>query len=271
MRAVQLTRLFTTSGFEKMNESTALDNSRNARHWGALGTVLWGSGIAIVFVVIQTIFMVAYLSHGETGLKDDQMLALIEAQQSNGVFLSFAVLLTTALCVPLIFGVAKLKRGSVLGEYLAFKAVPIRALGQWLGLTLLVVVVLDLMTAALGQPVVPEFMKKAYASADPVWLLWLAFVIAAPLSEELFFRGFLFKGLERAITPAGAIVVTAAIWAGIHLQYDIYGIGTIFILGLLLGAARYRSNSILPPLAMHALGNVIACSEAAFLAGGVVA
>jgi len=253
-----------------MTESTVLHSSPNAKHWGALGTVLWGIGIAIVFVVIQTIFMVAYLNHRKVGLTDEQMHTLMEAQQSNGVFLSFAVLLTTVLCVPLIFGVAKLKRGSVLGDYLAFKAVPLKALGQWLGLTVLVIVVLDILTAVLGQPVVPEFMKAAYASAEPVWLLWLAFVIAAPLFEELFFRGFVFKGLERAITPTGAIVVTAAIWAGIHLQYDIYGIATIFILGLLLGAARYRSNSILPPLAMHALANVIACSEAALLVGGVV-
>lgn len=253
-----------------MTEGTVLDNSRNARHWGVLGTVLWGIGIAIVFIVIQTIFMVAYLSYGQPGLTDEQMRTLIETQQSNGVFLSFAVLLTTVLCVPLIFGVAKLKRGSVLGEYLAFKAIPIKPLVQWLGLTVLVIVVLDILTAALGKPVVPEFMKAAYESADPVWLLWLAFVIAAPLSEELFFRGFLFKGLERALTPAGAIVVTAAIWAGIHVQYDIYGIGTIFVFGLLLGAARHRSNSIVPPLAMHALGNVIASTEAAFLVSGVV-
>jgi len=253
-----------------MTEGIALNNSRNAQHWGVLGTVLWGIGIAIVFIVIQTIFMVAYLSYGEVGLTDEQMRILIQAQESNGVFLSWAVLLTTVFCVPLIFGVAKLKRGSVLGQYLALKAIPLKALGQWMGLTVLVIVVLDILTAALGQPVVPEFMKTAYASADPVWLLWLAFVLAAPLSEELFFRGFLFKGLQRALTPAGAIVVTAAIWAGIHVQYDLYGIGTIFILGLLLGAARHRSNSIVPPLAMHALANVIACTEAAFLVSGVV-
>ncbi len=253
-----------------MTDGTLIENSRSARHWGALGTVLWGTGIAIVFTLIQIIFLVVYLSHGNVGLTDEQMRTLMLAQESNGVFLSFAVLLTTALCVPLIFGVAKLKRGSVLAEYLAFKAIPLKALGQWLGLTVVVIVVLDLLTAALGQPVVPEFMKKVYASADPMWLLWLALVIAAPLSEELFFRGFLFKGLERALTPAGAIVLTAAIWAGIHVQYDMYGIATIFILGLLLGAARHRSNSILPPLAMHALANVIACTETAFLVGGAV-
>lgn len=253
-----------------MTENTVVDTSRNAKHWGALGTVLWGIGIAIVFTVIQSVFMIAYLSYGQVGLTGEQLRNLVETQQNNGVFLSFAVLLTTALCVPLICGVAKLKRGSVLGEYLAFKTIPVKALGQWLGLAVLLIVVMDILTAAIGQPVVPEFMKAAYASAEPVWLLWLAFVIAGPLSEELFFRGFLFKGLERAITPAGAIVVTSAIWASIHLQYDIYGIGAIFILGLLLGAARYRSNSILPPLAMHALGNIIACTEAAFVVGGAV-
>jgi membrane protease YdiL (CAAX protease family) len=236
-----------------------------------LGTVLWGTGIAIVFVVLQSIVMVAYLNRGRTGLTDEQLRALVEMSQNNGVVLSLATLLTAMLCVPLILGIAKLKRGSRLGDYLAVRAIPLGTLGQWLGITALFIVASDTLTWALGQPVVPEFMKSAYASADPAWLIWLALVVGAPLFEEIFFRGFLFKGLEGSIKPIGAILVTAAVWSAIHIQYDLYGIGTLFVTGLLLGTARSRTNSIVAPLAMHALANVVACTEAAVLAHRVVA
>jgi membrane protease YdiL (CAAX protease family) len=247
-----------------MTESTAQESSDNARYWGLIGTVLWGMGIAITFIVIQSITMVAYLTRGNAALSDEQVRVLLEA--NNGVAISLATVLTALLCIPLIFGIAKLKRGSLLREYLAIRTVPMKPLGQWLGVTALLLLVSDLLTVALGKPVVPDFVRETYASAEPVWLLWLALAIAAPLFEEFFFRGFLFKGLERAIKPTGAIILTAAMWAGIHLQYDLYTIGTIFVLGLLLGAARSRSGSILTPIAMHALANVVACTEAALLA-----
>jgi membrane protease YdiL (CAAX protease family) len=248
----------------KMTEGSALESAGNARHWGLLGTVLWGIGIAITFIVLQSIVMVAYLSRDDATLSDEQLRALLEA--NNGVAISLATLLTAVLCIPLIFGIAKLKRGSLLREYLAIKAVSLKPLGQWLGVTVVFLLVSDLLTSALGKPIVPEFVKAAYASAEPVWLLWLALAIGAPLFEEVFFRGFLFKGFERALKPTGAIILTAAIWAGIHLQYDLYNMTIIFVLGLLLGVARSRTGSIVAPIAMHALANVVACTEAALLA-----
>lgn len=114
-------------------------------------------------------------------------------------------------------------------------------------------------------------MQSAYASADPVWLIWLAVTAGAPLFEETFVRGFLFKGLESSIRPAGTIAVTAALWAAAHMQYDLFQIGTLFIAGLLLGLARARTNSVLAPLAMHALMNLVACAEAAILGRSPIA
>ena len=110
-------------------------------------------------------------------------------------------------------------------------------------------------------------METAYASADPLWVLWLALVVAAPIFEETFFRGFVFKGFAASpIGPGGAIAVTAALWAMMHTQYDAYGIATVFAIGVLLGVARWRTGSLWVPLAMHGVANVIATVEAALLA-----
>jgi membrane protease YdiL (CAAX protease family) len=91
-------------------------------------------------------------------------------------------------------------------------------------------------------------------------------VVGAPLVEETFFRGFLFRGL--AASPLGGpatIVVTSLAWAAIHLQYDLYDMGTIFLLGLLLGAFRLITGSLWPPLLMHALVNLLATIQVAIL------
>jgi CAAX protease family protein len=92
-------------------------------------------------------------------------------------------------------------------------------------------------------------------------------IIAAPLFEEAFFRGFLLKGLESSFMgPIGAVVVTAGLWALIHVQYDAFGMATIFCLGLLLGTARVFTGSLLVPLGLHAFTNLGATIEAAIQA-----
>jgi membrane protease YdiL (CAAX protease family) len=48
------------------------------------------------------------------------------------------------------------------------------------------------------------------------------------------------------------------IWAAVHHQYDLYGIATIFVIGLLLGTARMKTDSVYPGIVMHALMNLIA-------------
>jgi membrane protease YdiL (CAAX protease family) len=64
---------------------------------------------------------------------------------------------------------------------------------------------------------------------------------------------------------SGAVLLSALAWASIHGQYDWYGIVTIFALGLLLGAARVRTRSVVTPLVMHIAANLIATLEAALL------
>lgn len=65
-----------------------------------------GCGIAIVFVAIQTLVMVVYLGREQPVLTEDQFRAVAAASQGSGVVLFFATLLTAAVCVPLILGIA---------------------------------------------------------------------------------------------------------------------------------------------------------------------
>ena len=234
--------------------------------WGFWGTSLWGLLIAVAFVFVQSVtYLVGVVVRG-AGLSEEEMTAALESAAIDGTLAAVATLLSTLVCTAMIAVAAKLKRGSVLSDYLALGPVPWAVFLKWAGLTAVVVVLSDLTTAATGRPIVPPFMSDIYASAQPVWLLWLALIVGAPLFEETFFRGFLLPGFARSfLRPAGAVILTAALWALLHLQYDAYGIATVFLVGLLFGAARVRTGSLWVPLALHALVNLVATVQAAVL------
>jgi membrane protease YdiL (CAAX protease family) len=122
------------------------------------------------------------------------------------------------------------------------------------------------LTRLIGRPLVPESMFDAYKTAGFVPLLWFALMVAAPLAEEVLFRGFLFEGvLHSRLGAKGAIFLSALWWACIHVQYDCYGIATIFVAGLFLGYVRLKTGSILVTMFLHSLMNLIATVEIAVL------
>jgi uncharacterized protein len=112
-------------------------------------------------------------------------------------------------------------------------------------------------------------MVKVYESAreeGAIALLLIAAVIAAPVGEEIMFRGFLFRGWSASrLGGTGTILLTSAIWASIHVQYDWFGIMQVFCLGLLFGWVRWRSGSTLLTMLMHATVNLSAAIETAVL------
>jgi membrane protease YdiL (CAAX protease family) len=78
-----------------------------------------------------------------------------------------------------------------------------------------------------------------------------------PIAEELAFRGFVMRviGRSRAGIP-GAILISAALWSAMHLQYAPITLGLIFIDGIMLGLARHFAKSLYVPIVMHVLGNL---------------
>jgi uncharacterized protein len=111
-----------------------------------------------------------------------------------------------------------------------------------------------------GRPLITPFQEQSYATAAAEgWLaaLLAAAIIAAPVGEEIMFRGFLFRGWARADRSTWpAIVVISLLWAGLHVQYDWTGILQIFVIGLFLGWTRWRSGSTLLTFLLHALFNL---------------
>lgn len=91
------------------------------------------------------------------------------------------------------------------------------------------------------------------------WVTVGSAAVAAPLFEEAVYRGLLQGALVRATgRPWVAIVATSAIFAGVHLgAVPVYGLPTLFVLGVALGVATERTGRIGPGVMMHAGFNVV--------------
>jgi membrane protease YdiL (CAAX protease family) len=85
-----------------------------------------------------------------------------------------------------------------------------------------------------------------------VGLILLVGLVPA-ICEELFFRGFLQRVLERYWRPASAIAVTTALFALLH--FDFYGLPTYAVLGVWFGVLALRTGSLLCPVLAHMLHN----------------
>jgi membrane protease YdiL (CAAX protease family) len=86
----------------------------------------------------------------------------------------------------------------------------------------------------------------------------LAVCLFGPMVEELIFRGFLYGLLKDRIGVPITIALTAVGWAVLHVDYSWWVIANIVVDGLLLGLARWRTESVYVPIAMHALYNLYA-------------
>tara|TARA_Y100000816_G_C26016682_1_gene531736 strand:- start:204 stop:998 length:795 start_codon:yes stop_codon:yes gene_type:complete len=88
-------------------------------------------------------------------------------------------------------------------------------------------------------------------------LLFIAVVILAPLGEEIIFRGFLQKTLEKKWKDVTrAILFTALIFSLIHMNP--YWFIQIYFLGIILGFLAWKTKSIIAPLILHSLNNSMA-------------
>tara|TARA_Y100000294_G_scaffold148239_1_gene144550 strand:- start:24 stop:440 length:417 start_codon:yes stop_codon:yes gene_type:complete len=80
-------------------------------------------------------------------------------------------------------------------------------------------------------------------------------VFIAPLFEEVFFRGFLYRYFRlKKYSVFKCVVLTSLIWTTIHF-YSFNGSAVLFFSGLLLGYIRVKTKSIVAPIIMHCVWN----------------
>ena len=235
-------------------------------YWKTLGTLLWGVVIFGVFSIAQTVGALgAGIDMSQGAPTQDQIEAMLPELVKNGDVLVMATLLGFFIAVPLMLLIIKLKRGTHLKDYFGFYSASGRDYLKWIGIMAVCVIAMGLIGEAIQEKSADAFTTGVFKTASNVPMLFVAVALLAPLFEELFFRGFLYKGLsEGKLGPVGAIVLTSLMWAVIHVQYDWFPILMIFMMGIVLGYARYKTGSIWVPIVLHALNNFASLLLVAF-------
>ena len=101
------------------------------------------------------------------------------------------------------------------------------------------------------QAIVDQFPRTASGLA----LFFVLAVLMAPVFEEMFFRGFLFRGLATSWGWQWGAVVSAAIFGLAHLQLDVFV--PLFALGYALAWVYHRTGSVWTSITLHGVFNGI--------------
>jgi membrane protease YdiL (CAAX protease family) len=97
--------------------------------------------------------------------------------------------------------------------------------------------------------------------------LFVLAAVFAPIAEELLFRGWIYTSLRAQFGFWIALLISSAIFAGLHYEdTHIYALA-VFPVGLALGAIRETSGSLKASISFHAFFNAVAFALAAFNLG----
>jgi membrane protease YdiL (CAAX protease family) len=224
-----------------------------SRTWGFLETTL-------VALLADGAFMMGGLAlalgvglyAGFKGLSLADINAMWPAGRSQG-----ACLIVGSLPAIAVLWVAIRMAGREFAEYLALKWPAWRELVRAFAVMAIVVLAESFVSYLVGAELPITDSYRAVGGPGGLFILLIGGCIAAPVVEELVVRGFMFRGWSKSfLGPIGAIVLTSAVWAMNHTQYDLFARLQIFVMGLVLGHIRWRSDSTWLTVMVHSTLNI---------------
>lgn len=223
-----------------------------SRAGGYVGNLPLGLGLCV--------FLLAYLASNGFGEVLNQLISGAWAgENARPVMLSpvvFAMVDLTARILPALVALGFLFRSGrhALGR-LGLNARP--ELGLVLGTFALITLIDQLLRRTIGESVVQD-PTGGLSSMDsgPLGLM-LAFTsacIAAPVAEEILYRGVLFRSLANRLRVPAATLLSAAVFAVVHF-YNAYGLISVGILGAACALCFASSGRLVTAIVLHSLYN----------------
>ncbi len=111
-----------------------------------------------------------------------------------------------------------------------------------------------LYAAIFGSPHQEDIAESF--GAVPIQILLI--VIAAPISEEICFRGMLFGGLRTRLPRLAAALISAIVFGGLHALTGVSAVPPLIVFGLVLALLYEKTGSIVPGIVLHMLNNSVA-------------
>ncbi len=114
----------------------------------------------------------------------------------------------------------------------------------------------DFISRKFGTPLEQqEIIKRVLEEGSLAVLTFMVFfgILAAPVIEELLFRGFIQPAVRTSFGKLKAIFISGLLFASVHL--NAYVFLQIFILGLLLAYLFEKTGSLIAPITVHIFHN----------------
>lgn len=210
--------------------------------WGG-ARVLAGLGLLLAVTVLAAAIAAAFDPDLEALAV---VLALQAALAAGMVAVPFAVALADGRSKATALGLGPALRAPVSTAAIAY------------GIYLACAVVISLVLSPQQEDIARELgVDEGTLGAIAAFVL---IVIAAPVAEEVFFRGFMFGGIRSHGSFVVAALVSAAVWGLFHYtgsdSWPVVLQLTVF--GVILAWVYERTGSIRPAIALHMLNNAIA-------------
>ncbi len=221
-----------------------------AKPWGipailaglALPLALWGASLAIT-------------------IADGTATDLSSSEVITSLVLTILILDGIFLTLPAMFSLSRYRLGwEGLGfrgfDRDKFRMAALAAAGAWAA----VIVYGLILTLIFGEGAAPEQdVEELFSSKAVLPVVGVAVVLAAPLAEEVFFRGFVFPGLIRLLGVGGAIVASGLLFAMFHVTGpDSAGLIIPFTpIGMLFAWLYYKTGTIWTSIAAHFVFNLV--------------
>jgi len=215
--------------------------------------------LLISFLLAAILIPVTLIILDLTGISD-----IIEKSEQKGVYLVLIFILQwIIILVPML--VLTHKKYKIKAKYFGIKKIGIlKTIGLiftayilYLSISLLITTFilytgLKIPGYQIQEEIVPMFGTDTFSLV----VAGILIVGLAPIIEEIFFRGFLLRTLANKSGVFLGSIVSAAIFAVFHMQWQ--SIIPIFILGLIINSIVIKSRSIIPAIGFHIFNNALA-------------
>ncbi|RPI00910.1 MAG: CPBP family intramembrane metalloprotease [Calditrichaeota bacterium] len=202
--------------------------------WGLLGILI------LITIVISALFIVLSMAFAP--------LTYTSMMKSSWVNLG----LYSSLFILIILLGFRLKRRIEPSYRVTWKSINLPDAGLILVITLGLYFLIDPLTDLLPMP---EFFKRLILEllSDRSIATVLMLVVAAPIGEELLFRGIILDGLLKNYPPKKAIFWSALFFGAAHLNPWQFIAG--FILGFFMGWIYHTTRSLTTTVFIHFIAN----------------
>lgn len=129
---------------------------------------------------------------------------------------------------------------------------------KWMGLTVVLYLAFNIFYSAVITEPHQQDIAKGFG-ALPIQVLLI--VVAAPVSEEICFRGMLFGGLREKLPRIAAALLCGLIFGALHAITGITAVPPLIVFGFLLALLYERTGSIIPGMLLHMLNNIVALAS----------